>query len=439
MNHRDRHVILVYALTIIWLATWWWLGTNDRGASQYFQEGGPVDGLSSVFLASSCLLAWMAALAGRRRREPGSWFWAVSVLGFAWLVFDERFQVHERVGLYLKDAWIEPPFLRNWNDAIFLAYGLAAGLLLAAARRTLLRHRRTLVYLVVGGAAFVLHTAVDLVLATSVESKSLVEESFKVLAATSFMVAYLEGALELSGAVPAPSDEPPAPSPAGPGAGAIATVFGATLLLAVALMLAERQPGWYELVTKGWGDPVSWLLFASFGAAATLTALSRVGRRFASGSSVVFWAGSLVIWALLAVAELVPACIEAFMWCFYDSFYPVPIYLRVASLQDPVGLTIILVAVALIIVAGLGVRVLSSAGWRRFIPATAALLLLVLPLVRTIWPEADTANVLLRGALAGSAVTTAMVWFQGALAARRRRPHAVRGQRGWRPTQRLWR
>ncbi|MCP3902131.1 MAG: hypothetical protein GY715_00730 [Planctomycetes bacterium] len=407
MSFRSRHVVIVYALTFVWLVAWFWLGAADLGASQHFSEGGPVDALSTAFLVCSGLLAWIAAIAGRGRGEGGTWFWVVSVVGFAWLVVDERFQVHEQVGFALGKVWSEPPLLRNWNDAIFVVYGLGAGVLLLAAGRTLLRYRRCLLFLGVGAACFVLHTAIDLVLPSSTAHKTLVEESFKVLSAASFAVAYLH-------AVRQRLDPVPAPSRVGPGAATVAAVAGLTLLLAVALMLAGRSPDSYDLLSRGWGDPLSWLLFVCFGATAILVALSRVVGRFATRSAVVFWAGSTVVWSLLALTELPSACFDSFQWLFDDELYPVPIYLRVPSLADPASLELVLIAAALIIVTVPGVRAMSSVRWLRWAPAIAALLLPVLLAARTIWPEADTANALLRAALAAAALASAMVWYRGA-------------------------
>jgi hypothetical protein len=297
----------VYGFTLVYLCTCYLAGSGEH-RHFFFREGGLVDCLSGVYLASGALLAWMNWKLRPSDRPAELAFWLVTAVGLTVLAFDERFQLHEQLdNRWLLGTYGRPLIGKNWNDVIVIAYGagaLVAGLLGVP---TLARHRALRGFLSLGFVFYVLHTATDLLFERG-PTTYLTEEPFKLLAGASFMLAFLQALRDQSVAW----SEQTRPGAGWPGftalnSGALLAFGGAILWLA-----AYRDRGWQRVIRLNWGDPAAWLVMLLLGAAALLVAISsRPGSTDRAGERW-FWRGVSVVFAGLALGEATVAARRIF-------------------------------------------------------------------------------------------------------------------------------
>ncbi|MXQ53570.1 hypothetical protein [Shimazuella alba] len=121
--------ILVFLLSylfvaVIFFAKWpnWWEWTVP--------ERSPMTWLQSLLLFSNALAASILVIWNYLQSDKSKMFWwALLALGFAYLMLDERFAIHERIrDLYLAPNQIKIPvfFWTSDGDFILLLYGLIA-------------------------------------------------------------------------------------------------------------------------------------------------------------------------------------------------------------------------------------------------------------------------------------------------------------------------
>jgi hypothetical protein len=121
--------ILVFLLSyffvaVIFFAKWpnWWEWTVP--------ERSPMTWLQSLLLFSNALAASTLVIWNYLQSDKSKMFWwALLALGFAYLMLDERFSIHERIrDLYLAPNQIKIPvfFWTSDGDFILLLYGLIA-------------------------------------------------------------------------------------------------------------------------------------------------------------------------------------------------------------------------------------------------------------------------------------------------------------------------
>ena len=273
----------LYAFTLLYCLLWATLGLQAR-PDLFFDEGGPVDWLSTTYFTAAAILAWIGWSRVRGSGEPSSWFWLASAGGFAFFAVDERFQLHERFDW----QWIKPIYgpapwgFRNWNDMAVLGYGVIALILLAAALPGILRHRRTFWFLMIALVCAGLHTLTDTLFQRS-PAKESIEETFKLFAGASFVLAYLHVALADVKKSPRRSFTPQA-----------AFVLGLTLIL-VGLMFSGGD-SWRGALTRKWGPPDSWLASVYLGSAALLCWFSWLpARKGAPGGRLTLCASAVAL------------------------------------------------------------------------------------------------------------------------------------------------
>jgi hypothetical protein len=121
--------ILIFLLSylfvaVIFFAKWpnWWEWTVP--------ERSPMTWLQSLLLFSNALAASILVIWNYLQSDKSKMFWwALLALGFAYLMLDERFAIHERIrDLYLAPHQIKIPvfFWTSDGDFILLLYGLIA-------------------------------------------------------------------------------------------------------------------------------------------------------------------------------------------------------------------------------------------------------------------------------------------------------------------------
>jgi hypothetical protein len=159
-----------------------------------FQERQAITYLSSNQLAATALLGWILFLLrdrlrrGDAARDPARWFWAVSAVGFFYLMLDESFQLHEGMdsGVARFFGVKEDPKL---DGASTLAYGAAAAGLCYWFRSEIFRYRQTVRLFAAGGVFLVVTSLLNAGEAT--QPKIVLEESAKLLGVVSFFLGHL--------------------------------------------------------------------------------------------------------------------------------------------------------------------------------------------------------------------------------------------------------
>jgi hypothetical protein len=288
-----KTAVPVYVATVAYLLVWWILAP-DHHKNQFFREGGTIDWLSTVFLATAALFAWLTWAARKGEREPARWFWLASSAGLAFLSIADRFQVHERIQKqWLEPLYGDPTVFRNWNDIAVILYGVIGLVVLLAALPAALQHRLPRRLLIAGFACYTVHTLIDILLPRS-HPKTLFEEGFKVLAGCSLMLAYASAAMITWSRQPRVSWRS-------------AAVFYVLLgIVALPLVLGGAQ--WQKDLVHRWGDPASWLVSVLFAIGALVSCLAwRFGQPGSRRPRALPWFGAAVVMALLAVYHLAAA------------------------------------------------------------------------------------------------------------------------------------
>jgi hypothetical protein len=159
-----------------------------------FQERQAITYLSSNQLAATALLGWIVFLLrdrlrrGDAARDHAHWFWALSAVGFFYLMLDESFQFHEGMdsGVARLFGVREDPKL---DGASTLAYGVAAAGLCYWFRSEVFRYRQAVRLFVAGGVFLVVTSILNAGEAT--QPKIVLEESAKLLGVVSFLLGHL--------------------------------------------------------------------------------------------------------------------------------------------------------------------------------------------------------------------------------------------------------
>jgi hypothetical protein len=189
-----RVALIFYTINLIAIVVAAADGVARREPALRFQERQTITYLSSNQLAATALLAWSVFLLRdrlRRRdaaRDQAHWFWAVSAVGFFYLMLDETFQFHEGMDRSVARVFgkMEDPKLDGVST---LAYGVAAATLCYWFRSEIFRYRQTVWFFAAGGVFLVVTSFLDTGEAT--QPKIVLEESAKLLGVVSFLLGHL--------------------------------------------------------------------------------------------------------------------------------------------------------------------------------------------------------------------------------------------------------
>ena len=250
--------VALYGFVLLYCLLWALLGPASR-PDLFFNEGGPIDGLSTILFTTAAVTAWIVFWLVRGSGTPAAWFWLASAGGLAFFAIDDRFQLHERFGDWMEPAFGAAPLgFRNWNDIAVLGYGAVGLVLLAAALPAILRYRQTAVFLMVAFLCYGTHTFIDSTVRRA-PAKEISEEIFKLLTGASLVMAYLQGTLAAgtSGLARRPFFR------------RHAAALGVVTAVLVSLMyLGDIE--WHRELGRKWGPPDSWLASMYLGTAALL-------------------------------------------------------------------------------------------------------------------------------------------------------------------------
>jgi hypothetical protein len=179
-----------------------------RGKLAYrFEEKQAMTYFSSNQLAGTALMAWATYLAHRKllKRDPRKnrsvLFWALSALGFFFLMMDESFQIHEGFDNFIAHGGKGGHTNAGFDGLATLGYGIVAAGVCYYFRAELLRYRRCLIYYAIGGVFLVLTSVLDI--GDESQLQIVIEETCKILGVVAFLMAYLGafiGSLEEAGA-----------------------------------------------------------------------------------------------------------------------------------------------------------------------------------------------------------------------------------------------
>lgn len=166
-----------------------------RGRLAYrFEEKQAITYFSSNQLAVTAFVGWMTYLVRRKLLRNGpaqrrsNLFWAISALGFFYLMLDESFQIHE--GMDKSFAGFMGARGDPMLDGVVTgAYGLVAAAICYYFRAEILRYRGAVKFFCLGGVFLFITSVLDLGEETALQI--VFEESAKLLGVASFLVGHL--------------------------------------------------------------------------------------------------------------------------------------------------------------------------------------------------------------------------------------------------------
>jgi len=161
------------------------------------KEKGAINVLSGISLGMACGFAGVSSFLIGKKINSTKTLWLLITAAFAFLALDEFLQFHEGIGSLLQKKSLLGParFFRNWNDAIVLAYGLAAIFVLVYFLPQILRYPKFAEVLVIAFGFYCATTAVDLLVVERNFKSIMVEETFKLFSSSFFAFAMFIGLL----------------------------------------------------------------------------------------------------------------------------------------------------------------------------------------------------------------------------------------------------
>lgn len=289
----------VYAFTASFAALWW-LASPRTVPGYFFQEGGPIDWLSTLYLATAAVLSARVWQASRGDSAQPRWFWLLGAAGFGFFALDERFLFHEQSWRWLRPLLGSAPGgLRNWSDAVVIVYGLVAIVVGYFALPAIFRYRRVWRYLAAAFAFFLLHTLVDSLVAGS-GRKDVVEETAKILMGASLVLAYARAA-----ACAEQAERTRVPTTGWP---AVIAACASTGLLGTVMIGGNDV--WQRTLAGRWGEPTAWLASVLMGIAALLALFAGAKGSLGAGRGRWLLLGVACLAGWLAIDEATLACRE---------------------------------------------------------------------------------------------------------------------------------
>lgn len=163
----------------------------------FSKEKGSINVLSGIFLSMACGFAGVSYFLIGKKINATKIFWLLIALGFAFFALDELLRFHEGLGKLLEKKSLLGPsrFFKNWNDAIVLAYGLVAVIILVYFLPQILRYPWFTEGLVIAFGFYCATTAVDLLVVERTFKSIMVEETFKLFSSSFFAFAMFTGLL----------------------------------------------------------------------------------------------------------------------------------------------------------------------------------------------------------------------------------------------------
>lgn len=163
----------------------------------FSKEKGAINALSGLFLGLACGFAGVSGFLVGKKDNSTKIFWLLVTVAFAFFALDEMLMFHEGMGELLKKKSLLGParFFKNWNDAIVLAYGLVAILVMFYFLPQILRYPLFAEWLAAAFCFYCATTAIDLLVAERTFKSIMVEETFKLLSSSSFAFAMFTGLL----------------------------------------------------------------------------------------------------------------------------------------------------------------------------------------------------------------------------------------------------
>ncbi|MCP3978630.1 MAG: hypothetical protein GY716_04755 [bacterium] len=284
--------LALYGFVAIFISYLVWIGPSER-PHHYFTEGSPVDWISSTFLMTSALLAWCVWFIDRGAPFRERIVWGACAVGLATIALDERFQFHERLDSDWLEPWLgDPTWIKSWNDLTVALYFLVAVALAAVVLPTILRVRGFREFLGLGFVFFAIHNYIDMSFEHS-SIKTETEESFKLLAGASFVLAFRQAAFERA----ATRIEASRPR-------VLRDVVAIAVAMTFALVVLGGGSDWQDELVKKWGDPSAWLVAALLGAATLLFGFVALRSRSADR---LLWGGLTALTGVFGADEMLTA------------------------------------------------------------------------------------------------------------------------------------
>ncbi len=343
-----------YPFSLGYMVLWSLLATPDY-RHFFVREGGPIDWLSSTYLLTAMAIVAVTWLGGRKPDWPGSWFWLVCWAALAFVLLDERFQIHEmELQTFLRQNLGQPgPF--RWNDLVLSSYAVIGVIVGWQALPILRRYRRTAGFILVAIVFYGLHGGLDMLVpsdsdATYAWLAEISEETTKLLTGTSLLLAFLSLARARAAeqrAVEAGNSRWEL------GWGFVVAIFAVMVMPTMIVLTAG--PSWAKRLSRLWGDPGIWVASICLAAAALLV--------FLCSSAKSSSAPARKLWLVTACAGLFFAFDEATLACSYRfehkrvvGRFPELLTDGVSILREPSGISGLIVLGFVVLVATLAWR-----------------------------------------------------------------------------------
>jgi hypothetical protein len=156
-----RAMLLIVVLEVIFCAAVARAGGNRPNL--HFIEGGIVtwvDAFQILLLSIFAVAVYRARATGND--SFGAAFWLVVAAGAIYLTLDESFELHERLGDFLRERRLpRPPLVNGWGDVVLIAYGIPVLVVGWLFRREITADPEVFRYLLLGAGMLVLSQLVD--------------------------------------------------------------------------------------------------------------------------------------------------------------------------------------------------------------------------------------------------------------------------------------
>ncbi len=194
-------IVALYTCVILYMVLAMVAVPSSQTPDYHFgSEGGMITAMSAILLSMTCAFSLISLLVTRGDAQKNPRFWLIMTAATGFLAVDELLMIHEYMGGMLNRVevlanWTDRIPIRGWNDIIVILYGVAGMAMGLYFLPIVLRIPNFFKFLCLGSFFYIIHTLIDSLVEPPTVSSVILEESCKLLTATSLMSAFLVAAL----------------------------------------------------------------------------------------------------------------------------------------------------------------------------------------------------------------------------------------------------
>jgi len=195
MNKVVKAIIIVLILNFILISLSITSGFNKGNIKYRFQERQAVTFISALLLGGTSLVSLIIFLIKKKIQpsDKGVEFWLLSSIGFLYLCMDEYFMAHEGIDNIVANLFVKQSETLRFDGITLGIFALIALVICFCYKNELLKQRKILPFLILGGVCFLGTVVFDqlYLLESLSDVVEVIEESFKILAVSFFFTGYL--------------------------------------------------------------------------------------------------------------------------------------------------------------------------------------------------------------------------------------------------------